>query len=1710
MVRFVKQSDKVRYPNRSFSTALSNAYGDMFNGKQSTVDIRTQPDLQGLFLEMPTAQTPNYGSGTVVGYKLGLYVNSINNKGAPALAIWKAKQGITKHEGNFGQNVVTDIYSMCSYPSDQPSHIWGEDFSALEEPGAVYHVGHNSVRIETDPYLDEMEAYNNYEGWDLGGELGKQSFSTFQEDYGKELPNGQRVVFVERVMDTFEGNLKHPSDIEWGEVKQGVGEMFSYGDGSWGISTMGGGVTDPEYKWRPVGHTVTLLDFKDVPYWKDAGDNAVKNCTLRFQYSQTFPITKPVPEAKQFVNLTQVNFDEMHTDNWLYYRMNTDDTATVFFESGAFFNNSDVKTGGHSLQLRHAYRTGMTDGGSDSILDAGMSLDQLRKYEARATFVKNNIPSPIVMTKPPEYDGTQALSDSNSNRSRMKIVFNLKIKDFANIVTDGSGTSDAAFPSRGMAIWFKNKTYDGVKSQNGVGEDILRHCYMNNTTNFEALSTTTAHMHSAFCGFILYRLGNEFYVKSLAEAGVGWNFDSAKDQSGQSAQLLFDPDVTSSTNGEVKLTEDLLGKWVQFVLTFDPEGSGFVLNIMDENNRSMGAEVICSSSDGDTDGNMTKGWPIMSVNTNNTGAYQDYTNAQAHLRGNYTATGLTADEEEAAGGQTKNTDAIIDVLFDSCFISKSGSNYKHLQNTYTDASGRPDKLAITHVDVVDDTVTIADGGQGSSIEESTGLTTPVFWSFGTKNAVDLYPEYNGIPKYLWFNGFGCDDSTNNTAIDNKYIQWAYSTDEVKLGQQLWGYNNAGTVDGASGTLIKDTTSRYEGRFVNAGGSGVNRIYHSSAEITADSNSSITPNLSSEHFTQYGHIAYASTDVTDSDSMKQSLVKRENIFCSARISPLKTHNDYTITIDDTRILRDRADKSEEYILYAKDARNAPTNYVSGMKINYVKGNEVTFKEKIKYTDAHTTLRDSNLTSDGGTVIATTSNDRFSWALTTQVKLVNGTVISPLDYFNIGDHITVTGCAQAGNNSNFVIDEIGTTYIGVTGNLTDETIADGNIRVKKRVGYKDILVTDTSDDRYDESLKCFLSPYRYWMYAEIFNYDYTNSDEVKLPNKKYESVVITDLCPDADRTEGSFNFGSDDLGATWNEWLITDSATHDNQWNLLRSAESKGVLITDHDFGYGAYNAELEGGAADRGGYVQKHTPDLTFAGNPYYNIIDISAINGHKEYDAEESVYLWINSKMEASPSSTNISTFHDATVSKRPFLLTVFEDERPTPPVLEVKPYEEDAFLPKYTWEAKDDDLWYGLLFIDNKNIANQYHNALWRLHMNEDLTGYAKSDYTTLIEMIGSKPSDTMFTELVEMTFTSVRFYASSKKIDFAGLSDSGILSQHFKAGDKVKVHHATTDSTNAQFDTEFTVASVSDGTSGHIIVSETVTDSSLITTNGRAVNMSVLPDDKYDGLAGNSKYFTATDKTVLPFKSNTPVELMAASTPPDKFSISCHVVGADVTLSGTDYILYQKAINYSGTYDYCYYVAVNAQGNIVISVQGYNTVDSADTDVVTTLTSASILPTDGETPMHIAFTVDNELGAQNVKLFINGVLEASSGIAADAGSDNTSTTWARGLKIAWQEDSLFVGAENAGGDNGFTGHIEEVVAYSDVIYPVNPKEGEFLWTKPVEDFTGSADSIAPTSYTARLFVKDFHNIRGSSASQVATSGMVSYRKPVFDVRGA
>ena len=78
------------------------------------------------------------------------------------------------------------------------------------------------------------------------------------------------------------------------------------------------------------------------------------------------------------------------------------------------------------------------------------------------------------------------------------------------------------------------------------------------------------------------------------------------------------------------------------------------------------------------------------------------------------------------------------------------------------------------------------------------------------------------------------------------------------------------------------------------------------------------------------------------------------------------------------------------------------------------------------------------------------------------------------------------------------------------------------------------------------------------------------------------------------------------------------------------------------------------------------------------------------------------------------------------------------------------------------------------------------------------------------------------------------------------------------------------------------------------------------------------------------------------------------------------------------------------------------------------------------------------------------------------------------------------------------------FDGKIEEFVYYPHVIYPVNPAEGTFTWTKPVSDvdFYGK-----PISYYARLFIKDYHNIRGTTQDEVATTPIITLHRVGVDL---
>jgi len=171
------------------------------------------------------------------------------------------------------------------------------------------------------------------------------------------------------------------------------------------------------------------------------------------------------------------------------------------------------------------------------------------------------------------------------------------------------------------------------------------------------------------------------------------------------------------------------------------------------------------------------------------------------------------------------------------------------------------------------------------------------------------------------------------------------------------------------------------------------------------------------------------------------------------------------------------------------------------------------------------------------------------------------------------------------------------------------------------------------------------------------------------------------------------------------------------------------------------------------------------------------------------------------------------------------------------------------------------------------------------------------------------------------------------------------------------------------------------------------------------------------------------------------------------------------------------------------------------------ADTGIVTahvysgaseyvSLTSPAITM-DGETPCNAIVTFDKNLKAGNVKLYIDGKLVDQSGLTTGAGPGAGGYNWDFADDLHASTDDFSVGTSSL----SFDGRIEEVVVYKKAIYPVAPSDKKFVLTKNLTEISGGS----PVSYAARLFMKDYHNIRGGSTTDVATSPSVSYRKAAF-----
>ena len=244
-------------------------------------------------------------------------------------------------------------------------------------------------------------------------------------------------------------------------------------------------------------------------------------------------------------------------------------------------------------------------------------------------------------------------------------------------------------------------------------------------------------------------------------------------------------------------------------------------------------------------------------------------------------------------------------------------------------------------------------------------------------------------------------------------------------------------------------------------------------------------------------------------------------------------------------------------------------------------------------------------------------------------------------------------------------------------------------------------------------------------------------------------------------------------------------------------------------------------------------------------------------------------------------------------------------------------------------------------------------------------------------------------------------------------------------------------------------------------------------------------EGLAGNCVYFDGSDDYIVynPSSDDTLSDITSEA------SFVAHIIPDSSVAGATNYILYGDPIR-------LWLDATTGKINATVYW------DYSDSARGITLTSGSIIPIDGETPTSIIVTLDKNLKHGNAKLFLNGRLEDQSGLClASATAAAATNNWGSDDDVFISTNPFYVGFTS----NSFHGRIEEVVVYNKAIYPILPQQQEYVFKKPLQEIQGSA----PVSYAARLFIKDYHNIRGTVPTQVASSSQISYTKAGFDLTG-
>ena len=160
-------------------------------------------------------------------------------------------------------------------------------------------------------------------------------------------------------------------------------------------------------------------------------------------------------------------------------------------------------------------------------------------------------------------------------------------------------------------------------------------------------------------------------------------------------------------------------------------------------------------------------------------------------------------------------------------------------------------------------------------------------------------------------------------------------------------------------------------------------------------------------------------------------------------------------------------------------------------------------------------------------------------------------------------------------------------------------------------------------------------------------------------------------------------------------------------------------------------------------------------------------------------------------------------------------------------------------------------------------------------------------------------------------------------------------------------------------------------------------------------------------------------------------------------------------------------------------------VSINSSGKIDAVQSNK--TISGSTIIPFDGETPVNVTVTYESGSNSgRDLKLYVNGSLEDYES-AVDPVTSTADTT---------------IGYASDGSSHWFTGKMEEIVLYeldkgTQDLVVVDTNEEYIYNTANLNDLTGNN----VLTHQARLYVMDYHNIRGTADTQVCSTNQTSWR---------